>query len=307
MSGAPHPSPALRTFVEQRFPLQLSPQISQIRALYDAGKAGRWNPQRDVPWQDLQVSNYPAELQAAMRLCWSRRAWVEATGLTETPALLVRFCMEAGRESDPKFFLAVRNTEEAWHVESFDHLAELFGGRIERPANPAYEFVFNRGLHRKALSADEPLDIFVAVHAAFEDGLELELFRAFRAATADPTINTLLDRVVVDKDRHAAFGWAYLEHRAPSWSSSVRDGIGRALVRHIHDVELQGLHCPWMARELAGTEAAADAMVANAGLGALRETEEAELFVSYVAACRRRLAEFSVDLPLFHTNRLRPF
>ena len=64
--------------------------------------------------------------------------WIEATGLTETPALLMRFCMEAGREIDPKFYLTVRNTEEAWHVECFDRVAEAFGGRMteRRPTVP---------------------------------------------------------------------------------------------------------------------------------------------------------------------------
>ena len=37
------------------------------------------------------------------------RIWIEATGLTETPALIVRFCMEVGREIDPKFYLTTRN------------------------------------------------------------------------------------------------------------------------------------------------------------------------------------------------------
>ena len=51
------------------------------------------------------------------------------------PALLIRFCLEPGREADPKYFLTVRNTEEAWHVESFHRVAELCGGYLDRPAN----------------------------------------------------------------------------------------------------------------------------------------------------------------------------
>ncbi len=92
-------------------------RISEIRALYESGKAGRWNPHRDIAWGALGADGYDEPVREAARRAWSRRIWVEAAGLTETPALLMRFCMEANREIDPKFYLTVRNTEEAWHVE----------------------------------------------------------------------------------------------------------------------------------------------------------------------------------------------
>ena len=105
--------------------------LPQIRELYDSGKAGRWNPHRDIDWSaTVRRSNMMHETREAARRTWSRRLWMEVTGLTETPALLVRFCMETGREIDPKFFLTVRNTEEAWHVECFERVTEAFGGRL---------------------------------------------------------------------------------------------------------------------------------------------------------------------------------
>ena len=96
--------PPLRLLVERRFPLELNVTLPQIRELYDSGKAGRWNPQRDIDWSTLAADAYDAPMREAARRTWSRRLWMEVTGLTETPALLVRFCMETGRESDPKFF-----------------------------------------------------------------------------------------------------------------------------------------------------------------------------------------------------------
>ena len=121
----------------------------------------------------------------------------------------MRFCMEAGREIDPKFYLTVRNTEEAWHVECFDRIAEAFGGRIAAPAESAYEAAFNRNLHRRVMDARADLDSYVTCFAAFEDGLELELCRTWRDHATNPAISAVLDRVIADKERHAAFGWLY--------------------------------------------------------------------------------------------------
>lgn len=302
MAGAP-----LRLLVEQRFPLKMATTLPEIRALYETGKEGRWNPQRSIDWAALGADGYDEAVRAAARLVWSRRTWVEATGLTETPALLVRLCMETGREIDAKFFLAVRNTEEAWHIECFDRLAEAFGGRVTRPSTRGYEAVFNRNLHRQALDSTQLLDSFIAVHAAFEDGLELQLCRAHRAGCANPVIASVLDRVITDKERHASFGWLYLESRALGWSDAEREQIAEEMQRHILETELKGYHCPWLAPEHAAAEAEADAIVAKAGLGGADRAAEEEVFATYVADARTRLAAFGVHLPEFETNRMRAF
>ena len=299
--------PPLRLFVERRFPLNLNVTLPQIRELYDSGKAGRWNPHRDIEWSALRAEQYDDPVREAARRTWSRRLWMEVTGLTETPALLVRFCMETGRESDPKFFLTVRNTEEAWHVECFERIAEAFGGRLTRPLDRGYESAFNRNLHRRVLDAEQHLDAYVACHAAFEDGLELALCRAWRANAANPAVAAVLDRIVADKERHAAFGWLYLASRAPRWSAAERDLIAAQLTAHIRDTELKGYHCPWLAPEHAAAEAQADAICAAAGLGAATRAEEEETMAAYVANARQKLADIGVALPAFETNRMRAF
>jgi hypothetical protein len=299
--------PPLRLLVEQRFPLEMNITLPQIRELYDGGKAGRWNPYRDIAWSALQPLRYDEPARQAARRAWSRRIWTEATGLTETPALIVRLCMETGREIDPKFYLTTRNTEEAWHVECFDKIAEAFGGRVTQPAERNYEAVFNRNLHRRVLDAEQHLDSYIAVHAAFEDGLELALCHAWRAGTTNDVIATILDHVIADKARHAAFGWLYLASRAPSWSTKERALIAEELSRHVHDVELKGYHCPWLAPEHALAEAEADAVIAEAGLGGATRAAEEDALVTYVANARARLAELGVVFPIIETNRMRAF
>lgn len=299
--------PPLRLLVERRFPLEMNVTLPDIRALYDAGKAGRWNPQRDIDWSALDPAAFDPATREAMRRTWSRRAWAEATGLTETPALIVRLCLETGREIDPKFYLTTRNTEEAWHVECFDTVAEIFGGRVNRPASPAYDGVFNRNLHRRILDAGQHLDGYVAAHAAFEDGLELELCRLWRHHTTHPQIARMLDFVIADRERHAAFGWLYLAARAPAWTDADRAAIAAELVAYVQEVVLKGYHCPWLAPEQADAEARADALVAAAGLGAAPAADEEEALAAYVGRARTRLAELGVTLPLFKTNRMRTF
>jgi hypothetical protein len=299
--------PPLRLLVERRFPLEMNVTLPQIRELYDSGKAGRWNPHRDIDWSALHPEQYDERTREAARRTWSRRLWMEVTGLTETPALLVRFCMETGREIDPKFFLTVRNTEEAWHVECFERLTKAFGGHLTGPAERGYEAAFNRNLHRRVLDADQHLDSYVACFCAFEDGLELALYRAWRANATNPAIAAMLDHIIADKERHAAFGWLYLATCAPHWTDAEREGIAAQLAAHIRDTEFRGYHCPWLAPEHAAAEAEADAICASAGLGAASRADEEDAFVLFANNARQRFREMNVVLPAFETNRMRSF
>lgn len=299
------PTPIL---VERRFPLDLSDSIDAIRELYEAGKRSRWDPERDVPWAELDLSRHSQPVREAARRVWSRRAWIEYTGLAETPALLIRFCLEPGREADPKYFLTVRNTEEAWHVESFHRMAEACGGYLERPPNPAWESVINQTLYRQALDANQPLDEYVAVHCAVEDGLELELFEAYLANTRDPVVRALLTRVVADKRRHAEFGWLYLAARAGALSAEQKAGTARAITAWVDRVALAGYHVPTLSASIDTREdAASAALVAEAGLGAATPEAEEQIFMAYLGRARQRLRELGIEAPATRHARLGAF
>lgn len=284
--------------VERRFPLHLEPSIGTIRELYDAAKQARWDPQRDVPWQSFDAAAYPQDVRDAARLTWSRRAWTEYGGLPETPALVIRFCLEQQRESDPKYFLTVRNTEEAWHLECCHRFAELLGGYVSQPVDRRYQAIFNQGLHRQALDAAIPLDGYVAAHAAVQDGLDLELHRLYRDNARDPVARAILDRLVADKTRHAAFGWFYLEQRAASWDEAARAAIAREVERVI-EVELGGYHCAWLVADDAATEiVAADRVTHDAGLGAGTQADEAAVLRRFLTEAVAQLAGLGVAVAL---------
>lgn len=291
--------------VERRFPLDLHASLAPIRQLYEAAKAGHWNPQADVPWASFSAAAIDGDALAAAARVWSRRAWVEYTGLAATPALLIRFCLELDREADPKYFLSVRNTEEAWHIEVFHRYAQLCGGYLDRPANAAWEPVFNRNLDRDALNASMPLDAYVAVHCAYVDGLELELARGWLANATEPVARAALQRLIADYDRHAQFGWLYLESRLADADAAQRAVVAEHLVRHVSQVEFAGYHCPSVAQGIDASADNADADRASAaGLGVLTAAAESALFVEHLGRTRARLAALGVTLPTLNHARL---
>lgn len=292
--------------VERRFPLTLKESILSIRDLYETGKRERWTPMTGIDWNQLAPSRYDAQARDAGRLTWSWRAWVEYAGLTETPATLIRLCLEAGRESDPKYFLTVRNTEEAWHIECFHRLAQEFGGYVDRPPAPAHEALFEQRRDRAVLDAAQHVDAFFAAHSAVEDGLELALYEAHLANAVEPVAHAVLARAVAAKRRHASFGWLYLSERAHGWSDADRAAVSQAVHVHLRDVELAGYHCPWLAQPDGVAAGAAERMHAE-GLGAAGQAREAEVLRTYVGDTRTRLAELGVELPMLAHSALGEF
>jgi hypothetical protein len=300
-STASSPRSPARTSInaERRFPLDLRQSDQAIRELYEDAKRGRWTPATDIPWASFDAAACDAASLAAARKVWSRRAWLEYTGLAETPALIIRFCLELDREADPKYFLTVRNTEEAWHVESFYRYAEACGGYHDTPANEAWQPLFNRGLHRDALDAKRSLDGHVLTHCTFGDGLEHVLASAWLANTREPVAKALLERCVADRERHARFGWLYIERRAATMNAEERSAAVQALVSHLEQVEFAGARCVGLATEIdAGTDVTELDRVAIAGLGAVTAQAEVALFTQHLAQCRERLKTIGIDLPL---------
>ncbi len=300
MAALHDPVPIL---VEQRFPLKLSEEVPALRRLYEESKRARWDPRRAVPWDRLGAETLDPKLREAAAACWRRRAWLEATALTETPAFVVRFCMEKGREAETRMFLTVRNTEEAWQVEACDMLARALAPQgakpPARPGTDAYAALFNRGLHRAAFDARNALDALVAVHCFFEDGLERALAEAQRAGTENLAIGAVLDRMIAAKTRHSFFGQIYLAHRAPGWTAEDRARIAAAIAQHMAEVEFAGYHMPWLAPNAAAREAAADALTAEAGLGAATPEQEAAALRRWLHDARVFLGTLGVALPEF--------
>ena len=290
---------------ERRFPVRLDMVVPDIRELYHRSKDACWNPQRDIDWDSFDAAAYSADQLSAAALFWSRLTWIETAGLAETPCLLVRFCVERDREADPKLFLTVRNTEEAWHVVCGHRLAELAGGFVESPASDDYAESFNRRFPREALHADTTLDAYVAAHCAFADGLELALWRGYRDGATNPLVCHILDLGIADKARHTEFGWLYLHQRAATWDDSTRAEIGDYVEHYARTVELEGYRCASLA-PAGQTEdlVAAEAVSAAAGLGGVTAAQEREILRSWWAESSQQLAGVGVEVAELSDPRL---
>src|SRR6185312_7864086 len=167
---------------------------------------------------------------------------------------------------------------------------------VEQPASAAYRALFNQGLHREALDASRSLDAYVAAHVGIQDGLDLELCRLHRDGVSDPVARAILDRLVADKTRHAAFGWFYLESRAGGWSDADRRAIAAEVEHVVAAVELAGLRCAWLAGEAAAEIVAADRLTRAAGLGAATPAEEEAVLRRYLADAAAQFAGLGVSL-----------
>lgn len=285
--------------VEQRFPLDLNESDHVIRQLYEQAKSSRWDPFREFDWAVLHREVDQPELRHAARLGYSRRAWQSYTGLTETPAILIRFCLEAGREADPKYFLTVRNTEEAWHIECFHGIAKALGGDLREPASGAFAEIFNQRRATTVLHADTLLDAYFVAHCAIEESIELHLSRASLANARQSVLHAVWARVTADRERHAAFGWAYLSRRAPAWTDSERQLIIGAVREWVQGPLCAGYQSPSLASpEVAGEFIEAEERLAEAGLGGVAASQEQAITREVLAESRNRLA--SVGLPIPH-------
>lgn len=289
--------------VERRFPLHLEPHIQTIRGLYHEAKAAHWDPEKHIPWAKFDASPYAPEQLRAAAFSWSRRAWTEYGGLPETPAILIRFCLEHAGESDPKMFLSVRGSEEAWHTECCWRFAGQCGGYSEKPADPEYARLFNQDFHREAFEPGLSVPAYIAVHSAILDGLDLELNRGFLRYVTDPVAGTILKKMVQDKERHVAFGWVYLTERASTWNEAERKEMGAEIDQALEGLLCSGAICAWLAPGgIAKDVVAADGITREAGLGAMTPAEESAVVTQFLGEAREHLARLGVTIGDFRSR-----
>ena len=280
---------------EYRFPLRLEPRVRSIWDLYSSAKSERWDPSRSIAWAQLDPLRTDPDARAAARLVWSHRAWLLFGRLSETPALLVRFCLERQRESDPKYFLSLRGADEAWHLDVCHRMASLFGGFVAEPRDPRYAALFNQTLHREVLDAGLGLDEYVGAYVALREQLESALLEAARAAVTEPVIARALDLMLRDKLRHAQFGWLYLEERRAALDPAARTAIAARAAEMLRRFYASGLMLPGSAPEIAGDIAAANEVAAAAGLGTAPLAAQRAALQRALAESVTRLEALGVD------------
>ena len=202
----------------------------------------------------------------------------------------MRFCLERQRESDPKYFLSLRGSEEAWHLDACHGFAERLGGFIAEPAAPDYARRFNQTLHREVLDADFGLDAYVAAYVALREHLEAALLEASLAATREPPVAQALELMLRDKRRHAQFGWLYLAER--DFDRGQAAARAKQMLERFY---ANGLMVPGYDRGVAGDVAQAVEAAARAGLGFAPFAEQQAALQRALADGRERLSALGID------------
>ncbi|MEJ0071861.1 MAG: ferritin-like domain-containing protein [Pseudomonadota bacterium] len=167
--------------------------------------------------------------------------------MSESPALLIRFCQEK-REPDLRFFFTIRTQEESRHAEASYLMAEKLGGYIQQPIKTeSQKSVATHGVRKMALDPDTPLEAIIAGLVCALEEFAFDWFKIMLESATNPVANRLLRLILRDEVRHCAFGWLYLDHRLPQMSADQIAAVERATINTIEHVELTGYRVPWLA------------------------------------------------------------
>ncbi|MBV9555304.1 MAG: ferritin-like domain-containing protein [Alphaproteobacteria bacterium] len=297
----PTRKPTLLDAAEERFPLRLGVEIQKVRDLFRTATRNQWDPRTDIDWSALDDLDLDDDHRTAARMYWSRRAWSEYGAISESPALLIRFCQER-REPDLRYFFTIRTQEEARHAEACYRMAEKLGGYFEQPALVDFQkSVATHGVRKMALDPETPLEAIIASLVCAAEEVAFDVFRHLVEITPNKAANQVLRSIMRDEVRHCGFGWAYLEHRIPQMTRGEIEVCERAVITMIRDVEMNGYHSAWLAPESDAMrgEVEADRLTWEAGLGATVEELEKPVFVASVKSIRERLAPLGIAIPTF--------
>src|SRR5262245_37342464 len=289
-----------KRFVERRFPLEFVPEVPALRELYSQAKGLHWNPETDIPWDRFDPARYDEETRDAASRTWSRRAWSVYPGLTESTALLIRFCLESGSLGmDAKLFLSFRPAEEAKHLEVCHMLADRLGGYTPDPGDPGLARVSNHPFAQAALDGDVPVEAYVAALGALDDQLDLNLYLSHLRQARDEIVRTALRLIAGDRARHVAFAWAFLGHRVPALDARGRAAVVEAVRDLLASVILAGYRNTWLLTEKSREPwLAAEEATARQGLGASTPAQERSVLRATVAQVRERFAAWRLELPV---------
>src|SRR5438046_5540434 len=292
---------------EQRYPLRLASEMPDVWALWQRAKTLEWDPQTDIPWEELHPERYSAEQRLAPQMYWRRRTWGDYGAISESPALLLRFCLER-RLPDLQFFFTMRTMEEGRHAEASWLMAERLGRYFPQPQNPpTVGAVGTHGVRRMAFDPETSLEgIFASLVCAAEEIL-IDVFKATVHKATNPAVRRLMELILRDEVRHIAFGWHCLDAWAPSFTPETVRNIEKAATAMIEYAELRAYRNPRPAIHGGSTTPAeidADRISCEAGLGGNTPEDEMTVFPEFLKKIRRRMAPWGVSIPMFDHPRL---
>lgn len=287
---------------EKRFPLSTARTNAKLGSMWSQAKQLTWDAETDIPYETFDRSKYSKEQLDAGRLCWSRRAWTEYTGIVESPAPCIRLCLEGNQSIETKFLLAAKVFEEARHCEASFMLAEAMGGYVqEPPPGDAIKKMLVAGFRdRMAFNPEVTSESVIAGWHCISEGIAYDIFQARYARTTEPVTKEVIRLISQDEVRHVEMGWAYLEERTKQIGRSEVAKIEMVVRDVIENVELKGFHATFMLTDSeTNVLREAEAIAADAGLGFCAAAEEHQVFVKSLRRIRERFAPMGITIPLY--------
>lgn len=270
---------------EQRYPLDLSVRIPELRRLYLESNASIWDVERELDVTLIDTESLGNTERAAAAMCWSRRSWISFSDISESEAALVRSCIERDRAADLKYLLAARGTERAVATDACHRLADRFEHHSPQPSTRELQALFATEPIRRALDDRVDFDAFFVAHFVVLATIDRALLDASWRHTTESTCRAVLQRISVDVARQEAAGQAYLRTRMEDLGAEQRDVIAANASAVVESDVLSGVRCsaflppdvPGAAGLMADEEEAAAAGLGAAPLQAQRATVHAAL------------------------------
>jgi len=204
--------------VELHWTWEYGSEVEELRRLYEKGKAGQWDAQKDVDWStpvtkdDWLLTPEASILAQICKLAGKDEATQKAAMFDETAYLLsqllhgeqaaLQLCGQLTNvceKMDQKFYAASQTIDEARHIEVFAKFLQEKMGTLY-PANPTVKVLLDillqaEGVPKKTLG----------MQTLFE-GMAVGVMGLMRQEAKNPLLGDMLHRVEGDEARHAAFG-----------------------------------------------------------------------------------------------------
>ncbi len=287
---------------EKRFPLSTEQRDRGTSEMWTQAKQLTWDPRRDIPYDTFDRSKYSKEQLDAARLCWSRRAWTEYTGIVESPSMCIRMCLEGDQPIETKFLLAAKVFEEARHCEASFLLAEAMGGYIQEPPphDAIVKLVVAGFRDRLAFNPGVSAEAGIAAWHCISEGVAVDIFNIRQKWTDEPVTREVIRLITQDEVRHVELGWAFLEQRCPQLTKEQLREIENAVRDVIENVELKGFHSIFMIEDAnQSIMVEAEAIAASARLGFCPPEEEHKAFVQCIQNARARFKPLGINIPVY--------
>jgi len=284
--------------IEDRFPLDLTPTVSQQWAAYESALTDVWDPEDEVLWTGFDPARFSATEREAGALVWSHRAWVDHSSMVESEAVLVRACLEPATSADFKYCLGMRAVERARSLDMCRMAAERLDRYHMESVSPELEQLLNDDLVRRVLHAETDLGAYVAAHLVAQATIDLRSWEQALLGISEE-LKALIELVIRDKARMVDVAWTQLTEMTMVSESATRDAMATSTAYVLFNEEGRGRQLPALLVASPESEqiVAAYEIAAKAGLGGLSAQSQHQIFDAASVELRGRMSELGIDLP----------